>query len=100
MQVTSSEGSQWAIVSIAYPQIKVWGNLAILYLEGSGNTHLINMAAAQILQHLQTGPASLQNIRQHVATLQYYMPDDILHESLEQILLELSELGIVEQIST
>lgn len=65
----------------------------------SGNTHVINPLAAHILRALADQPAAPQELSQRIAAEAQLEDDDELLQSVEKLLANLDELGLIEPIS-
>lgn len=68
----------------------------ILYHAGSGDTHLLNEAGAQVLKILQGRRLSLEEITTALAD-QLDEPPGHLHATITELVAELDRLGIIEK---
>lgn len=64
----------------------------------SGNTHLLDIVSAEVLRHLETKPAGMQDICIRVAGFLEVDNDARLRMTVEDILLKLRDLTIVEAV--
>ncbi|BAN36153.1 hypothetical protein SCD_n02345 [Sulfuricella denitrificans skB26] len=73
-----------------------WGDEFVVYNGATGDTHLLGLAAAQVLLKLQQAPADTVSLAEWIAPLQQIEPDDEFVFFIEQILTDFDSLGIIE----
>jgi PqqD family protein of HPr-rel-A system len=75
-----------------------WEDQLVVYHPGSGDTHLLNLVAGEVLESLQQSPANVVELTDRVALRLDRQPDEPLLAQIEQLLHELDELGLVEVV--
>lgn len=74
----------------------------VVYHQASGDTHLLNRLAGDVLRNLEQAPAEAATLAERVVA-QQEMPADQqgeLLEQVEQLLLQLEALGLVEAVTS
>jgi PqqD family protein of HPr-rel-A system len=85
----------WQVVPGQSLAVKEWDGIAVLYNDLSGNTHLLDGAAVEVLQALRSAPAT-------AATLATALTDriecdaDELTTLIDELLAGLAALDLVE----
>lgn len=73
-----------------------WDEWSVLYQAASGDTHLLNTAAVDLLRTLQQTPASAEQLAaQGTASIQATIDP----EQLTTLLTRLTELGLIEPVT-
>lgn len=75
-----------------------WDNEFVVYNSGSGDTHLLDVLAAEVLKILDRGPANLLELVQKVAASLEIEVDRDLSAYLETRLADFHKLGLIELI--
>jgi PqqD family protein of HPr-rel-A system len=78
---------------------KSWEDGEIVFNVASGNTHLLTPLAAQVLHKLEKLPASSYELAEALAMNTGLKSDENLVMSVEELLANLDELGLIESIS-
>lgn len=74
---------------------RCWDEWSVLYQASSGDTHLLNAAAVELLQSLQQTPASVEQLAAQWAAL----PRETMGpQELTTLLARLEELGLIEPV--
>jgi PqqD family protein of HPr-rel-A system len=71
----------------------------LVYNSGSGHTHVLDPIAALLMQQLAERPARSAELVQRMSTLLNYEAMGEFHETLEQTLRQLADLGLIESVS-
>jgi PqqD family protein of HPr-rel-A system len=72
-----------------------WGDSAVVFHPGSGDTHLLNPLAAEALHALSESPLDAGELTQHLA-LRMEGASSELAAQLRQLLQEFDDLGLIE----
>ena len=70
----------------------------VVYHIPSGNTHLLNLVAAQALHALEREALDSNELVERVASSLEALPDDTLPEHIEKLLVQFDELGLIEPV--
>lgn len=93
--------TQWFVSRPLDLQWRDWDGLGAVYDDGTGDTHLIDALAVELLSLLAQQPRS---VRQLVDDLADALPDDMGHEIaaafFERQLLALQNLALIEPMSS
>jgi PqqD family protein of HPr-rel-A system len=93
-----STGSRWA----AYSSQLLWrtweDDEAVVYHIPSGDTHLLNLVAAEALRALEQGPLDCPELAERIAPSLACVPDDDFLHHLEKLMAEFGELGLIEPV--
>ena len=73
-----------------------WGDECILFDPGSGDTHLLSRTGADLLEQLQQGPASVENLAAWFNIEPGTLETLQLHGQLQSILDDFLQLAMVE----
>ncbi len=81
-------------------QWRWWGDQLVVYHQASGDTHLLNRLAGEVLCTLEQAPAEAVTLAGHVAAQQEMSADQqgALLEQIERLLRQLEALGLVETV--
>jgi len=74
---------------------RCWDEWSVLYQASSGDTHLLNTAAVELLRSLQQTPASIEQLAAQGATLSW---ETMGLEQLTTLVARLEELGLIESV--
>jgi PqqD family protein of HPr-rel-A system len=91
--------TKWRRVSDTQLIQRDWDDEVVIYHPESGDTHLLNPAAVEMLQVLEQGPASAKALGEHIASRFNVPLDGKLRDQVEETLAGLSRVGLVEKIS-
>jgi len=75
-----------------------WDDEFVVYNSGSGDTHLLDVVAAEALQSLERESANLLELARKVAASLEIKLDDKLSAYLERLVPDFHRLGLVERI--
>lgn len=89
---------QWRIIDDDALQLRSWDGEFVVYNALSGDLHILDEQAAQILQALQHKPSDVLSLAQRFAAEWQCEPsDDLLHE-IEMTMSDMQALALVERI--
>ena len=89
---------RWAVPLKVGLSIKVWDGCAVVFCALSGQTHMLNGLACEVLQLLEEAPATASNL---VSTIMgnFVVEDKLSLESqVSTLLAEFDGLGLIELI--
>lgn len=89
------QGTRWQAIGGADLLWRAWDDGHVVYNTGSGDTHLLDETAAEVLRALQRGPMDVTALAALVAPVRGYTPEDAEAYALE-LLKELERLALVE----
>lgn len=87
----------WQAVEPAELRWRSWEGQSVVFHVGSGDTHLLSPAAAEILQGLAAGPATFDSIVQRFATAMDAPVAPQIFDAVDGVLTSLGALGLVRQ---
>jgi len=90
---------QWRTLSDDAFLFHDWDDEVVIYDALSGDTHIIDTTAAQILQALQQSPSDVPNLAQLLAVQLQCEPGDELNQDIESVLSDMAALSLVECVS-
>ena len=79
--------------------LRHWDDEFVVFAGASGDTHLLDLLGGTTLKHLRKTPANLHQIATTVSDDLNVQLDDVLLESLQNILIEFDHLGLIEPSS-
>jgi len=89
---------KWKIISDQALYIHSWDNEYVVYNSLSGDTHLLNLTAGQLLLELQQTPTDTITLTNLVNSTDQTEPDTQQHKlEIEHILEELSKLNLIRE---
>lgn len=88
--------SKWQVAAKNSLLFRSWNDEFVVYNGATGDTHLLGLAAAQVMLELQQTPADAVGLAESVAPLLQTEPDEELVSFIEQILTDFDSLGIIE----
>lgn len=88
---------QWRVVSDSALRFRSWGDEFIVYNSLSGDTHLLGLAAAQILLKLQEAPSDTIILTEALAPLLQTETGEGLALQIEYLLADLVKLALIER---
>lgn len=75
-----------------------WGDETVIFDPESGDTHLLNTASFGIVERLSSDPETIEQLASRVATSLDLPLDEQLRTYIEELLLDLAEIGLVEPV--
>lgn len=87
---------KWQVAAENELLFRSWGDEFVVYNGATGDTHLLGLAAAQVILKLQQTPTDAVSLAEWVAPLLQTEPDDEFVLFIEQILTDFDSLGIIE----
>ena len=96
--MTSTETARWRVPSGFRLHWQSWDDEFVVYNCGSGDTHLLDPAAAEVLQSLEQESADLSELAGRVAASLKIQADSEFSAYLEQLLSDLYKLGLIERV--
>jgi PqqD family protein of HPr-rel-A system len=89
---------QWRALEDNALRFQSWNDEVVVYNTLSGDTHILDKPAVQILQALQRTPSDVLSLAQLLAaTWQCETSDDLLRE-IEMVLSDMHTLSLVERV--
>jgi PqqD family protein of HPr-rel-A system len=85
----------WRVVPGQLLVCREWDGVAVLYNDLSGNTHLLDGAAIDVLQALRAAPLDAAVLAQRLAE-RFGADADELRPEIEDMLAELARLDLIE----
>ena len=95
--MTHTQNARWKVNSEFPLQWQVWDGEFVVYNTGSGDTHLLDTSAAEVLQSLERGSADLSELVAMVAASLEIEPDSKFSDYLEQLLSDLHKLSLIQR---
>jgi len=92
------EDARWKVKPEFPLQWQVWDDEFVVYNTGSGDTHLLDPVAAEVLQSLEQESANLPELVGKVTASLEIEPDSKFSDYLEQLLSDLYKLGLIEKV--
>ncbi|HYX63001.1 MAG TPA: HPr-rel-A system PqqD family peptide chaperone [Burkholderiales bacterium] len=86
---------RWRLAADELP-VRSWGGDYVVYNPLSGDTHIFDLVAGEILRALERGAGSEPELRQSVAALLEVPADAALAAEVRRIVAQLDELGLIE----
>lgn len=96
--MTSTKVARWKVNSGFPLQWQVWDDEFVVYNTGSGDTHMLDTLAAEVLQSLEKKTADLSELAGRVAASIEIEPDSKFSDYLEQLLSDLHKLGLIQRV--
>ncbi len=88
-----ADGLLWQSTKLIW---KSWGDEVLVFNVASGNTHLLSPMAAQVLKSLEKLPLTTSQVAQKLALSANLSVDEEISQQVENLILNLDELGLVE----
>ena len=85
----------WRLAADELP-VRSWGGDYVVYNPLSGDTHIFDLVAGEVLHALERGAGSEPELRQRVAALLEVPDDAALAAEVRRIVAQLDELGLIE----
>lgn len=96
--MTSNKSAKWKVNPEFPLQWQVWDDEFVVYNTGSGDTHLLDTLAAEVLQSLEREPADLSELIDRVVASLKIEPDSKFSDYLEQLLYDFHKLGLIQRV--
>jgi PqqD family protein of HPr-rel-A system len=77
---------------------KSWDEHILVFNAGSGNTHLLDPIAGEVLRHLDNRPAHTEELAQRVAVALYIPISPDLECYIERLLPDLDQAGLIDPV--
>jgi len=94
------EAMQWRVVSAFECLSQQWDEEVVLFHSGTGNTHLLENKAYQIIRILQQAPDNTTGLIQSLSVHLPLLDQETLAAYVPRALKELQRLDIVETVET
>lgn len=91
--------TKWQATAPDELHIHAWDNEVVVYDALSGNTHLLDAVAAQVLQSIAMAPADTAGIAQMLAELWRESPAEQAHAQVDAILAELAGISLITAVT-
>lgn len=88
----------WKVVEAADLRWRFWDDQFVVYSPASGDTHLLNPVAGEILRCLEQAPANLPELVRRVASRLKLDANKQLLEQIGSFLGELENFGLIEAV--
>jgi PqqD family protein of HPr-rel-A system len=88
----------WRIIGDNALRFRRWNQEFVVYNTLSGDIHILDEAATQILQALQTGPCDMGSLAQSIAGKRECGPSDNFLGQIEVMLSDMHALSLVERV--
>lgn len=92
--------SRWEISQGQHILSRRFGEQYAIYLRGSGDTHLLHNAGYFILQALDNGPRSFEDLLSKLCAEYEFSSAEQSQELLTSIILEFQKLSIIQRFDT
>ena len=89
---------QWRVPAAASLRWRSWEGEHVVYHCESGDTHLLNPAAAEALKFLETRPAGADDLAEHVAARLSLAAGGQLRREMAELLAAFDDLGLIEPV--
>ena len=90
--------ARWRVAADFELLWRSWDDEFIVHHTGSGDTHHLNPAAAEVLQTLQTTSATTEELTARVASSLEVRLDKALMLYIEEVLTKLKRSGVIERV--
>lgn len=94
----STDRVLWKTVSSEYLHYRLWENESIVYDSRTGDTHLLDIAAVNIMQEMGAAPHNYQDLLKLIARMTDLEACDQPEGYLTQLLTDLLSLDLIERI--
>ncbi len=86
----------WKLLDADLLRWRWWGDQLVVFHAGSGDTHLLDALAGQVLDCLRRSPATLDELAEQLPPGSGLGSPDELRQALARVLDELSKHGLIE----
>ncbi len=73
-----------------------WNDEYVVHNAGSGDTHLLDLLAGEVLKQLEASSADAQELTQRVAAAVELPADVVLVQHIERLLADFDQLGLID----
>ena len=77
---------------------RTWGDETVVFHPGSADTHKLSAIGAEALRRLERDELSTQQLAEHLASEMGLDCDDDLVRSIDELVAQFDELGLVERV--
>jgi len=100
--MSASSERIWKLAGARDLQWRWWDDQLVVYQPASGDTHLLNLVAGEVLVSLREAPARVAELADRMALRLALPPGERakLLDEIETLLSQLDELGLVEAQGT
>lgn len=88
---------KWRLISNQALHFRYWNDECVVYNSISGDTHLLDLAATQILLQLQQAPSNTANLAGSIAPLLRTEMNGEFSLQVDRILADLDTLALIER---
>jgi PqqD family protein of HPr-rel-A system len=89
---------RWRLTNSAELVWRVWDDQFVVYDAASGDTHLLSLAAREVLNVVQQSPADLGAIVRRLSLRLELSPEDQPGQDVENVLGALTRAGVIEAV--
>lgn len=93
--MASNQGLKWGFNSECRLHRRRWGEDCIIFNAASGQTHLLNELGAEILHCLQAADMTVAELGEQLATQYDLAVDEQLLTSIQDLVINMDELGLI-----
>ncbi len=80
----------WMVPAEVQLEWRTWGESSVVFNQASGDTHLLDSAAAEVLERLETRPASIDELCERLG--------ELMEPHIETLVAKLEHLGLIVSI--
>ena len=91
-----SSKANWRLAEGCRLHWKVWDDEFVIFDEGSGDTHLLDPLAAEVLKVLEESPGEVSGLARRIVARLDLAPDSDLTERVRELVERFVALGLVE----
>ena len=91
-----SSEANWRLAEGCRLHWKVWDDEFAIFDEGSGDTHLLDPLAAEVLKVLEESPGEISGLARRIVARLDLAPDSDLTERVRELVERFVALGLVE----
>ena len=88
----------WSIPENANLSIEIWDENAIVYSSLSGETHLLNGLACEVLQLFQAAPETISTLISKLCMILEVEDEADLEGQIQRLMGEFEKLGLIESL--
>jgi PqqD family protein of HPr-rel-A system len=96
--MSATEPIAWKLVEPSELHWRHWDDQFVVYNAASGDTHVLQQPAGEILRLIERSPAESSRLTAELASLLDLPADEDLSLQVERLLQELSELNLIEAV--
>ncbi|PRC90943.1 HPr-rel-A system PqqD family peptide chaperone [Solimicrobium silvestre] len=87
---------KWRTVTTTANNLRIWGDEYVVYNPQSGSTHLLGLAAGQILQKLEISPLDVSSLASLLGAEWQQEAEPDFVQSVQNLLTDLQALALIE----